>query len=65
MKRKAIVVEMQEYGDRHIAEWALELMLVVEAEGVAPDKHGRFGGKRPSRGLVFFLDAEPGQRVWF
>ena len=56
---------MQEYGDKPIEEWALELTLVAEAEAVTADKHGRFGGKKPSRSLVFFLGAEPCQRVWF
>lgn len=47
MKQKSNVVEIQEYGDRHIAEWTLELRLLSEATAVAADKHGRFGGKRP------------------
>ena len=35
------------------------------AEAAATDKHGKFGARRTSsRGLVFFLDAEP-VRVWF
>lgn len=61
---KSNMVEIQEYGDRHIAEWALELMLVAEAEAMAADKCERFGGKR-TRGLLFFLNAQPCQRVWF
>lgn len=57
---------MQEYRDRHIAlEWTLDLTLLAEVESVAADKHGKFGGKRLCRDLVFFLDAEPCQRVWF
>ena len=59
------MVEMQEYGDSHIAQWALELTLVAKVEAVAADTLGRFGSKRPSRGLVFFSDAEPCQTVWF
>lgn len=55
---------MQEYRDRHIAEWALDLTLLAEVESVAADKHGKFGGKRLCRDLMF-LDAEPCQRVWF
>lgn len=32
------------------------------AEAAATDKHGKFGARRTSsRGLVFFLDAEPVQ----
>lgn len=30
----------------------------------AAAKRGKVGGRRPSRGLVFFLDAEPCQRLW-
>ena len=46
MKQKSNMVEIQEYGDRHIAEWTLELRLLSEATAVAADNHGRFGGKR-------------------